>query len=321
MGARDPGVAAIERRDMTVKARDGVMRPVTEYTVRFAYRSDTSPLGHLGTRVRAGLDRFVNGRYVLPDGSALLVRAEFVPAEHRGVTIGHRDEAPGSRPFDFPYEASHVELALKVLDQLGVDDALGPPRTAEAASTEPVPQPDAVAARERAAWDARRVGEAVTDWGATPHGEKPHTFRPADLVAARRQVQPVNMGARDPGVAAIERRDLTLEPSGGVVRRVTEYTVKFAYRSDMSRADVGYFGRRVRAALSRFVDGRYVLPDGSALLVRVEFVPAQHRGVTIGHLDGAPGSRPFDFHYEASYVELALKVLDQLGVDDVLGPP
>ncbi|WP_433512536.1 hypothetical protein ACQP2T_53910 [Nonomuraea sp. CA-143628] len=318
MGARDPGAAAIERRDMTVKARDGVMRPVTEYTVRFAYRSDTSPLGHLGTRVRAGLDRFVNGRYVLPDGSALLVRAEFAPAEHRGVTIGHRDEAPGSRPFDFPYEAAHVELALKVLDQLGMDDTLGPPRTAEA---EQVPQPDAVAARERAAWDARRVGEAVTDWGATPHGEKPHTFRPADLVTARRQVQPVNMGARDPRVAAIERRDLTLPPSGGVVRRVTEYTVKFAYRSDMSRADMGYFGRRVRAALGRFVDGRYVLPDGSALLVRVEFVPSAHRGVTIGHLDGAPGSRPFDFHYEASYVELALKVLDQLGMDDVLGPP
>ncbi|MEU7741653.1 hypothetical protein [Nonomuraea sp. NPDC049158] len=321
MGARDPGVAAIERRDMTVKARDGVMRPVTEYTVKFAYRSDTAPLGHLGTRVRAGLDRFVNGRFVLPDGSALLVQAEFVPAEHRSVTIGHRGEAPGSRPFDFPHEASHVELALKVLDQLGVDDALGPPPTAEAASTEAAPKPDAVAARKQAAWDARRVSEAVTDWGATPHGEKPHTFRPAELVTAGRQVQPVNMGARDPRVAAIERRYLTLKPKDGVVRRVTEYTVKFAYRSDMSRADVGYFRRRVRAALGRFVDGRYVLPDGSALLVRAEFVPLGHRGVTIGHRDEAPGSRPFDFHYEASYVELALKVLDQLGMDDVLGPP
>ncbi|MEV6151134.1 hypothetical protein AB0L53_12420 [Nonomuraea sp. NPDC052129] len=321
MGARDPGVAAIERRDMTVKARDGVMRPVTEYTVRFAYRSDMSraDLGYFGRRVRAALSRFVDGGYVLPDGSVLLVRAEFVPSEHRGVTIGHRDEAPGSRPFDFPYEASHVELALKVLDQLGVDDVLGPPRTAEAASTEPVPQPDAVAARERAAWDARRVGEAVTDWGATPHGGKPHTFRPADLVAARRQVQPVNMGARDPGVAAIERRDMTVKARDGVMRPVTEYTVRFAYRSDMS--PLGHLGTRVRAGLDRFVNGRHVLPDGSALLVRAEFVPSEHRGVTIGHRDEAPGSRPFDFPYEASHVELALKVLDQLGVDDVLGPP
>ncbi|MEU7859446.1 hypothetical protein [Nonomuraea sp. NPDC049141] len=320
MEARDPGVAAIERRDLTVKARDGAIRPVTEYTVRFAYRSDTSPLGHLGTRVRAGLDQFVNGRYVLPDGSMLLVRAEFEPAERRGVTIGHRDEAPGSRPFDFPHEASRVDLALKVLDQLGMDDVLGPPRTAEAASTEAAPKADAVAARRQAAWDARRVSEAVTDWGATPHGGKPHTFGAAELVAARRQVQPVNMGARDPGVAAIERRDLTLKPKDGVVRRVTEYTVKFAYRSDMSRADLGYFGRRVRAGLSRLVDGRYVMPDGSTLLVRVEFVPTARRGVTIGHLDEAPGGRPFDFHYEASYVDLALKVLDQLGMDDVLGP-
>ncbi|MEU4228846.1 hypothetical protein AB0F17_31510 [Nonomuraea sp. NPDC026600] len=320
MGARAPGVAAIERRDLTVKARDGAVRPVTEYTVRFAYRSDMSPLGHLGTRVRAGLDQLVNGRYVLPDGSTLLVRAEFEPAERRGVTIGHRDEAPGSRPFDFPHEASHVDLALKVLDQLGMDDVLGPPRTAEAASTEPVPKPDPGAARKRAAWDARRVSEAVTDWGATPHGGKPHTFGPAELVAARKQVQPVNMGARDPGVAAIERRDLTFKPKDGVIRRVTEYTVTFAYRSDMSRADLGYFGRRVRAGLSRFVDGRYVLPDGSALLVRVEFVPAERRGVTIGHLDEAAGSRSFDFLYEASHVDLALKVLDQLGMDDVLGP-
>ncbi|MFD1542273.1 WXG100-like domain-containing protein [Nonomuraea guangzhouensis] len=315
MGARDPEVAAIERRDLTVKARDGVMRPVTEYTVRFAYRSDTSPLGHLGTRVRAGLDQFVNGRYVLPDGSTLLVRAEFVPAERRGVTIGHRDEAPGSKPSDFPHGASHVDLALKVLDQLGMDDVLGPPQT-----TEPAPRPDAVAAHRQAAWDMRRVGEAVTDWGATPHGGKPHAFGPAELVAARRQVEPVKMGARDPGGAAIERRDLTLKPKDGVVRRVTEYTVKFAYRSDMSQADLGYFGRRVRAALSRFVDGRYVLPDGSVLLVRAEFAPTELRGVTIGHRDEAPGSRSFDFLYEASYAELALKVLDQLGMDDVLGP-
>ncbi|HUR06954.1 MAG TPA: hypothetical protein VM347_30725, partial [Nonomuraea sp.] len=229
-------------------------------------------------------------------------------------------ELRATRTWAWPIRALSGEEFAQVVEKLydvpGSGPSSGPPAA-------PGPHHNSIYRGERLpSVIARRLHAAFSDWGARPFVLDPQdAVKHTDVVAPRHAAETTRMRAVDPRVAMVERRLFTVDAPGRPARRITEYTVRFACRDEeMSVADLGNFVRHVRSGLDQYVNHRHLMEDGSELRVQVEFVPTGRDGITVRHLDGSPSRGPLDFRYEESHIDLALKVMHQLGMDDVIGP-